>query len=176
MRGCWKRCRTAATSCPKSATRAVGAIFETRLILECAIAELACLRASDGDLEDLARLGRPAPAPAPKGERDFAGIIQANSDFHVRLARTTRNRELVDLLIVNLEKTERLMYLELRGSHLRRDRVRAPARAHCRGPCAAGTPSGRARGCPQRHRRCTADHAAGRWCRPPRRPGFPSRT
>lgn len=93
----------------------VSAIFETRLILEAANAELACLRATNDDLEDLERL---AAKPAQSGDlaKDFARLIQANAAFHLRLAKTTRNRELVDLLMRNLEKTERLMYIELRCS------------------------------------------------------------
>jgi hypothetical protein len=43
-------------------------------------------------------------------------LIQANTDFHPRLAKTTRSRELVELLTRNLEKTERLMYIEPRCS------------------------------------------------------------
>src|SRR6266446_9229971 len=38
---------------PEVSYQAVGAIFETRLILEGAIAELACERATERDLEDL---------------------------------------------------------------------------------------------------------------------------
>jgi DNA-binding GntR family transcriptional regulator len=100
---------------PEVSYQAVCAIFETRLILEGAIAELACARATEQDLEDLDRLaGKPLRSSNP--ELDFASLIQANTDFHVRLAKTTRNRELVELLIRNLEKTERLMYIELRCS------------------------------------------------------------
>ena len=46
-------------------------------------------------------------------------MIQANADFHLRLAKITRNPELVELLTRNLEKTERLMYIELRCSRFR---------------------------------------------------------
>lgn len=100
---------------PEFSYQAVCAIFETRLILEAAIAELACARATEQDLEDLGRLaGKPLQSSNP--ELDFASLIQANTDFHVRLAKTTRNRELVELLTRNLEKTERLMYIELRCS------------------------------------------------------------
>jgi DNA-binding GntR family transcriptional regulator len=103
---------------PEVSYQAVGAIFETRLILEAAIAELACARATDQDLEDLERL---AARPPQSGnlEQDFARLIQANAGFHLRLARTTRNRELVELLTRSLEKTERLMYIELRCSRFR---------------------------------------------------------
>ncbi len=103
---------------PEVSYQAVSAIFETRLILETANAELACVRANDQDLEELERLaGRPPQLDNP--EQDFARLIQANTDFHLRLAKTTRNRELVELLTRNLEKTERLMYIELRCSRFR---------------------------------------------------------
>jgi DNA-binding GntR family transcriptional regulator len=100
---------------PEVSYQAVCAIFETRLILEGAIAELACTRATEHDLVDMDRLaGKPLRSGNP--EHDFAKLIQANTDFHIRLAKTTRNRELVELLTRNLEKTERLMYIELRCS------------------------------------------------------------
>ena len=103
---------------PEVSYQAVGAIFETRLILEGAIAELACARATEQDFEDLDRLAAKPPRSS-NPELDFAKLIQANTDFHIRLAKTTRNRELVELLTRNLEKTERLMYIELRCSRFR---------------------------------------------------------
>lgn len=103
---------------PEVSYQAVGAIFETRLILEGAIAELASARATGQDLEDLNRLAaRPPQSGDP--EQDFASLIHANSDFHLRLAKTARNSELVELLTRNLEKMERLMYIELRSSRFR---------------------------------------------------------
>src|SRR5690348_3287574 len=69
---------------PEVSYQAVCAIFETRLILESAIAELACARATEKDLVDLDRLaGKPQRSGNP--ERDFAKLIQANTDFHIRL-------------------------------------------------------------------------------------------
>src|SRR5258708_33072614 len=103
---------------PEVSYQAVNAIFETRLILEAANAELACVRATVQDLDELERLaGR--PSQSGDAEKDFLGLIQANTDFHLRLAKTTRNRELVELLTRNLEKTERLMHIELRSSRFR---------------------------------------------------------
>jgi DNA-binding GntR family transcriptional regulator len=103
---------------PEVSYQAVSAIFETRLILEAAIAELACARATGQDLAELEHLAE-TPPESGHPEQDFARLIQANTDFHLRLAKTTRNRELVELLTRNLEKTERLMYIELRGSRFR---------------------------------------------------------
>ena len=98
--------------------QAVHAIFETRLVLEGAIAELACARATETDLVDLDGLAA-RPPQSDNLEQDFARLIQANADFHLRLAKITRNPELVELLTRNLEKTERLMYIELRCSRFR---------------------------------------------------------
>jgi len=103
---------------PEISYQAVSAIFETRLILEAAIAELACARATEEDLVELERLAE-SPRQSGNVEKDFARLIQANADFHLRLAKMTRNRELTELLTRNLEKTERLMYIELRGSRFR---------------------------------------------------------
>ena len=103
---------------PEISYQAVSAIFETRIILEAAIAELACSRATEQDLGDLKQLAERPPLTGNPDE-DFARQIQANKDFHLRLAKTTRNRELVELLTRNLEKAERLMYIELRGSRFR---------------------------------------------------------
>src|SRR5437763_9505617 len=51
---------------PEVSYQAVSAIFETRLILEAAIAELACVRATDRDLEEIARLAaRPSESNNP---------------------------------------------------------------------------------------------------------------
>src|SRR5216684_6623706 len=88
---------------PEISYQAVSAIFETRIILEAAIAELACSRATEQDLADLKHLAEQPPLTGNPDE-DFARQIQANKDFHLRLAKTTRNRELVELLTRNLEK------------------------------------------------------------------------
>jgi len=89
--------------------------FEVRLILEAAIAELATLRADDCEIEELAKLAR-QPSPETKSKDDFAELFAANTAFHLRLADMTRNRELVALLKRNLERTERLSYIEWRSS------------------------------------------------------------
>lgn len=103
---------------PEVGYQTVIAIFETRLILEAAIAELACIRAEDRDIDELRVLAARPPRCENPGQ-DLARLIQANTDFHMRLAKTTRNRELIELLTGNLEKTERLMYIELRCSRFR---------------------------------------------------------
>jgi len=88
-------------------------LFEVRVILEDAIAELAATRATDRDILQLRRLAAHPPPAGPPAS--FAALIQANAEFHLLLAASTRNRLLVDLLKRNLESTERLMYVELRS-------------------------------------------------------------
>jgi DNA-binding GntR family transcriptional regulator len=104
---------------PEVSFQSVCDIFETRLVLEGAIAELAAVRANDQDVQELDRLvNEPLSAKAP------AAVIQANADFHLRLAKIARNQELVELLTHNLEKTERLMYIELRSSRFRQTELK----------------------------------------------------
>jgi DNA-binding GntR family transcriptional regulator len=104
---------------PEVTYHSVHDLFEMRLILEGAGAELAAVRANDQDVEELDRLVNKA-SPA----KVFAGMIHANAEFHLRLAKVTRNRELVELLTRNLEKTEHLMYIELRRSRFRYTELR----------------------------------------------------
>jgi DNA-binding FadR family transcriptional regulator len=82
--------------------------------LEGAAAELAAGRANNQDVEDLDRLVN-TPLPA----KELAAMIQANAAFHLRLARIAQNRELVESLTRILEKTEHLVYIELRRSRFR---------------------------------------------------------
>ena len=104
---------------PEVTYHSVHDLFEMRLILEGAGAELAAVRADDQDMQDLDRLvNKPLPA------REFADMIQANAEFHLRLAKITRNRELVELLTHNLERNEHLMYIELRRSRFRYTELR----------------------------------------------------
>src|SRR5579872_1316955 len=97
--------------------------FEVRLILEAAIAELATLRADDSEIEELARLAA-QPLPDRKSKDDFAELFSTNAAFHLRLAAMTRNRELIELLKRNLERAERLSYLEWRSSRFHEQELR----------------------------------------------------
>ncbi len=109
---------------PEISFRSVCDLFEMRLILETAIAELAAVRATENDIRELDRLAhRPLAEKGAKGA--FATVVQANRDFHLRLAKSTRNRQLVELLTRNLEKTERLQYMELQSSHVTHEEFRS---------------------------------------------------
>jgi DNA-binding GntR family transcriptional regulator len=96
---------------PEISFHSVRDLFEVRLVLENAIAELATSRATNDEIAELQRL-----VEAPEGKPDdLSRLIQANTAFHLQLAATARNRLLVELLKRNLESTERLMYIELRA-------------------------------------------------------------
>jgi DNA-binding GntR family transcriptional regulator len=89
-------------------------LFELRVLLESAIIELATIRASHEEIEELTRLVVEIPKRRKRGTNGFDEIIEANKRFHLKLAKTTRNRELHRLLASVLERTERVMFLELR--------------------------------------------------------------
>lgn len=103
---------------PEMSFHAVCELFEVRLILEDAISQLATLRATDQEIDDLERLAS-QQILTDKSKAMFSAFIEANGVFHLALAKITRNRRLLDLLKQNLESTERLMYIELRSSGFR---------------------------------------------------------
>lgn len=100
---------------PELSFRAVRDLFEVRLILEAAIAELAAARGTQADVNEMERLSS-KPLPQVKSWNDCGELVRLNSEFHLRLAAMAQNNELVRLLANILEKHERLMYIELRSS------------------------------------------------------------
>ena len=104
---------------PEISFQSVRDLFEVRLILEAAIAELAAARATDQEIGELRSLANEAPAKGGMEDESVRFIIGANIRFHLQLAKTARNRNLADLLTRNLETGERLMYIELRSSRFR---------------------------------------------------------
>ncbi|MFZ0591199.1 MAG: GntR family transcriptional regulator [Bryobacteraceae bacterium] len=103
---------------PEVSFHAVCELFEMRLILEDATAQLAAVRATDHDIQELEKLAV-SRGTFEKSQNTFSALIEANTNFHLALAKTTRNRRLMELLRQNLESTERLMYIELRSSGFR---------------------------------------------------------
>ncbi len=103
---------------PEISFHAVCDLFEVRVILEDAIAQLAALRATDQEIDELQRITE-RPLPAGKSPGEFTQLILTNTEFHLCLAKATRNRRLIELLRQNLESTERLMYIELRSRRFR---------------------------------------------------------
>jgi len=104
--------------------RSVREIFEVRLILESVIAELAAKRALPEEIEELERSAKRWWSSAT-AKNSYEEVLKANTDFHLRVARMTHNRELVRLVTSILERTARLSYLELRTSKARRTDVGA---------------------------------------------------
>lgn len=97
---------------PELSFHAVRELFEARLLLEGMIAELAAQRATD---EEIARLEHLSRKSFPQnGRTGFDDLIAANREFHLCLARMTRNREMARMLSHLLERTQQLMYVELR--------------------------------------------------------------
>jgi DNA-binding GntR family transcriptional regulator len=71
-------------------------LFEWRLIVEPAVAELACERASAGDIKGLDENLQENARLIKNRKSNFVSEINWNSrDFHARIARATRNLELV---------------------------------------------------------------------------------
>jgi DNA-binding GntR family transcriptional regulator len=103
---------------PEVSFHSVCDLFEMRLVLEGAIAELAAVRATGQEIQEIEGLAN-KPLPSSTAEDEFPELIEANTAFHLCLAKMTRNRELVDALSRNLERTGRLMYIELRSSRFR---------------------------------------------------------
>jgi DNA-binding GntR family transcriptional regulator len=98
---------------PELSFHAVRDVFELRLILEGVIGELAAIRGADADIDELEKMAA-QPIPKIKKRVDTTEFIRINAEFHLKLAKMTRNRELERLLRQVLEKTQRLMYIELR--------------------------------------------------------------
>jgi GntR family transcriptional regulator, rspAB operon transcriptional repressor len=109
---------------PEVSFHAVCELFEMRLILEDAAAQLATLRASDHEIQELEKLAD-SRVTFEKSKNALSALIEANTNFHLALARTTRNRRLFEQLRQNLESTERLMYIELRSSAFREPEFRS---------------------------------------------------
>jgi DNA-binding GntR family transcriptional regulator len=98
---------------PEISFRSVREVFEVRLILEGVIAQLAAVRAVPADIEELEEVtSRMFSLASSDGNHEE--VVKANRQFHLCLARMTHNRELLQLIIGILERTECLFYLQLR--------------------------------------------------------------
>jgi DNA-binding GntR family transcriptional regulator len=88
-------------------------LFEMRLLLEPAAAELAATRASQEDLAALHDLAHESYAP---GDPDsYERFLERNREFHVRVAKATGNERLATTLRVLLEEMQRLFFISLTG-------------------------------------------------------------
>ena len=100
---------------PEVSFRTVRDLFEVRLVLEVIIAELAAIRATPPQLDELTRLGEESWSLSQAGDTNEQ-FVKANTEFHLCLARMTQNRELLSLAAGILERNERVSYMELRSS------------------------------------------------------------
>lgn len=86
-------------------------IFEMRLILERAAAELAAVRITEDELEQLEEYREIA---AFRNEPDsIYRAIKANRDFHIKIARASRNNRLISALERVFDDAQRLHYIDL---------------------------------------------------------------
>lgn len=100
---------------PEVSFRTVRDLIEARLILEGIAAELAAQRAEPADIAMFEQLYRKVLAHTRNGA-NLDEIVQANTEFHLHLARMAHNRELETMLRGVLERSTRLFYLTVRSS------------------------------------------------------------
>lgn len=91
---------------PEMSLQEVRDLFELRVLVEGAIAELAAVRANPGEIDELARLAE-QNGSSRQGDNDRAEV---NTNFHLQLATMAHNRELLRLESSVLERTRRLAY------------------------------------------------------------------
>ena len=88
-------------------------LFEMRLLLEPAAAELAATRATEEELAALHDLAHQSYVP---GDRDsYERFLSHNREFHVRVAQAAGNERLARTLEVLLEEMQRLFFISVSG-------------------------------------------------------------
>lgn len=87
----------------------VGDLFGVRLIIEPAAARLAAGRANEQMIAELERLNEACAHVA--GRDDAAVLRQANTAFHVAVARCSGNTRLEQMVGVALDELDRVLYL-----------------------------------------------------------------
>ena len=86
-------------------------VFAMRLLLEPYAAEQAAFHARRADIESLHEL---AHATFADGNRDaYTAYIEANREFHTRLAEASGNRRLAQAIRQLLEEMQRLLFMSL---------------------------------------------------------------
>jgi DNA-binding GntR family transcriptional regulator len=85
-------------------------LFQLRLILEGASAELAAQHITEGELRELEAI----PCCWVAGDLDsYHQYLKDNRTFHTRVAQATRNQELAELVVSVLERMHSLLLWEL---------------------------------------------------------------
>ncbi|MEI4485771.1 GntR family transcriptional regulator [Frigidibacter sp. MR17.14] len=87
----------------------IGELFDVRTILEAGIAELACTRITEPEIEKLAALADASYDPSARSS--LGGFIDANRIFHMAIAHATGNARLEALLERQFDELERVFYL-----------------------------------------------------------------
>ncbi len=105
---------------PRMSLQEVRDLFELRVLVEGAVAELAAERAREEEIEELARLADHASRldASRQSENDRA---EANINFHMHLAGMAHNQELMRLESRVLQQTRRLAYSVARSTGVRRE-------------------------------------------------------
>ncbi len=102
---------------PEMSFHSVCELFEVRLMLEDAVAQLATTRATERDTNELERLVK--ESFSSEKSQAISQFVAAHTRFHLSLARASKNKRLVELVKQTLENTERLMYIEVCSSGAR---------------------------------------------------------
>lgn len=102
---------------PEMSFHSVCELFEVRLMLEDAVAQLATTRATEHDIHELEKLVK--EGFSSEKSQAISDFVATNTKFHLSLAGASKNKRLVDLVKQTLENTERLMYIEVRSSGAR---------------------------------------------------------
>lgn len=90
----------------------VADLFGARLIIEPALARLAAGRTTDEIAAELDRLNQACARPPDQGSPETMKVLrQANTTFHVAVARASGNERLAEVLEVLLDEMERVLYL-----------------------------------------------------------------
>lgn len=93
---------------PRMSLQEVRDLFEIRVLVEGALAELAAVRATAREIDELARLaGESFSVGTSQGDN---GRAEVNANFHLHLATMAHNGELLRLERGVLERTRRLDY------------------------------------------------------------------
>ena len=81
-------------------------VYQLRLIVESACAQMAAMEASERDVEELEEMVRLEEQP-PTDKKIGRSLIEQNTKFHVHLAEVTRNARIVGVMQSLLEQVER---------------------------------------------------------------------
>ena len=109
---------------PEISFRTVREWLEVRVLVEGLVAGLAAKRATEEQIREFVALGQRSWS-ARATDAEYVEMVEANTEFHLHLAKMTQNRELVRLAKTILERTKRLSYIELRSSFVRGAEIRA---------------------------------------------------